>query len=921
MKKQYFMAAMAGLMVQSAQVSPAMAARPEGNMSVNSSAMASVKGTVTNEKGEPLPGVNVQYGAMNVQTDVNGKFDITVPVDGKITFTYIGYYPATVNATDGNLDIKLRENSQTLGEVVVTTQKKSQSSIDVPMAVSAMSGSTMDKLNLHQLDDVANFTPGVQIQLQSPNNPGYVIRGVTSDDGESYSQPRVSVFMDGVSMSRSRASAVELYDLERVEVAKGPQGTLFGRGAEIGGISIIRNKPVNYLTGELSLNYGAYNQRQATGFINTPLSDKVANRFAFDYDARDGFIKNLAGGRLNGKNALAFRNSTRWWAGDNTTVDLILDYQRDDYPGTSFKSNKSAYYSNTAPNAPANLEDGKALGIKRNVGGAELMIRHNINSRWAMTSITGFRAFDSDEHFDADGTYLPLLKMREKESGTQLSQELRFNYDDHNRFSGFLGASYFYEHSKQDVSGHANLQYLYPIYIKNNLKQQLQGGLAGINIGSILGQFGVPEQMQEALAKQISQAIDKTLDQILSSTETKDANGNAIATKTPDYYNGLKMAVAQLGQQVGLPIKIDLDQLLALLGDKGTVLKQTLVGLSNRDLSSDYQEQGTNYATNQAAEMFADGTFKITKGLNFTLGVRGTYEHQKSEYSSTTVPSPFGAILYHPTENGAKVSATDDAWSWVGRAALNYMIGRNNIYVSASRGRRPGYVYFNQSPDDKITLRPEIIWSYEFGVKGAVLENSLHYDFCAYYYDWYHFQTSRFDQVASKYVAEDAGRAHSLGIEAGLSYSPARWMNIFGNYAYNDGKFNDTDENGMAQELAGHRFRLTPKHSFAVGLDMNFPVSQTGNIYFRPTYTWKSKVYFDEDNNEAESQKAYGLLNFTAGYRWQPGKVYYEIGAFGKNVLDQKYIVDAGNSGKQIGFPTYVGGSRSVIGAMIKIGF
>lgn len=907
MKEKFFMAAMAGLLLQSAHANASIAARHDNNEPSSNVAMASVKGTVTNEKGEPLPGVNVQYGAMTVQTDINGKFDISVPASGKITFTYIGYYPTTVSANGETLDIRMKENSQNLGEVVVTTQKKLQSSIDVPISLSALAGSTMNKLNIHQLDDVANFTPGVQIQLQSPNNPGYVIRGVTSDDGESYSQPRVSVFMDGVSMSRSRSSAVELYDLERVEVAKGPQGTLFGRGAEIGGISIIRNKPVNYLTGELSLNYGAYNQRQATGFINTPLSDKVANRFAFDYDARDGFIKNMAGGRLNGKNALAFRNSTRWWAGDNTTVDLILDYQRDDYPGTSFKSGKSAYYEDPAPNSPANLEDGKALGIKRNVGGAELMIRHNINSRWALTSITGFRAFNSDEHFDADGTYLPLLKMREKESGTQLSQELRFNYDDHNRFSGFLGASYFYEDSKQDVSGRADLQYLYPLYIKKNLKATFENLIEQVK--PLLTQ-GLPEAMMPLVDQYIAQYMNKWFPE---NEADKDGNGNEITKTTPDIYGDLKTLMGMMQK--------DLDTVLGGMGEQGQTILATLKSISNKELQTAYTEQGTNYATNQAAELFADGTFKIAKGLNFTLGLRGTYEHQKSEYSSMTVPSPFGAILYHPTENGSKVSATNDAWSWVGRAVLNYMIGRNNIYISASRGRRPGYVYFNQSPDEKITLRPEIIWSYEFGVKGAVLDNALNYNFCAYYYDWYHFQTNRFDQAASKYVAEDAGRAHSLGIEAGLSYSPTRWMNIFGNYAYNDGKFNDTDENGMAQELAGHRFRLTPKHSFAVGLDMNFHVAKTGNIYFRPTYTWKSKIYFDEDNNESESQKAYGLLNFTAGYRWQPGKVYYEIGAFGKNVLDQKYIVDAGNSGKQIGFPTYVGGSRSVVGVMVRVGF
>ncbi len=801
----------------------------------------------------------------------------------------------------------MKDDSHTLGEVIVTTQKKSQSSLEVPVAVSAVTGSVMEKLNLHQLDDVAQFTPGVQIQMQSPNNPGYVIRGVTSDDGASYAQPRVSVFMDGVSTSRSRGSAVELFDLERLEVAKGPQGTLFGRGAEIGGISIIRHKPVNYLTGELSLNYGSYNQRQVTGFINTPIvKDKLANRFAFDYEARDGFVKNEAGGRLNGKNALAFRNSTRWWASDDTSLSLVLDYQHDNYPGTSFHSINPAY-GNADPNSPANLEAGKALGIKRNVGGAMLDIEHNINQKWAFTSITGFRAFDSDEHFDADGTYLPLLLCEEKEKGTQLSQEFRFNYDDHHRFSGFVGASYFYENSSQDVNAKANLQYLYPVYIQKSMKATLSSQMD--NVKGLLSQM-LPAAYQPMVEATLEQLMQKWF----PDAPAVDANGKpAQQTATPDIYGDLKTSLAQLG--------MDLDQVLLGMGESGKTIQATLQGISNQTLDANYTEQGKNYGTNQAAEIFADGTFKITKNLHFTLGLRGTYEHQETGYSSSTVPSLFGAVLYHPTDGGNKVTASSSYWSWVGRAALNYMIGRNNIYVSVSRGRRPGVLYFNNDPEDFETLNPEIIYSYEAGVKGSVLGGKLNYDFCTYYYDWYNYQTSVFNQTTSKYEYDDAGRAHSFGLEASLSYSPCRYLNIFGNWSLIDGKFNDTDDNGNPQAYAGNRFRLTPKNSFAVGLDLSVPTGKKGNVYFRPTYSWKSKVFFEESNEPEYTQDAYGLLNFTAGYRFQPGKVYYEIGAFGKNVLDEKYIVDAGNSGRQIGFPTYVGGSRSVVGVMMKVGF
>lgn len=909
MKKKVLAVTAVALLAQCAISLEAKAARmPEGEKTnVKAPNMSAVSGRVTNEQGEALPGVVVRCGNVNVQTDINGEFHLNVNEGDKLTFSYIGYYTTTKDVDNKDINVVMKEDSHALGEVIVTTQKKKQSSLEIPVAVSAVTGSVMEKLNLHQLDDVAQFTPGVQIQLQSPNNPGYVIRGVTSDDGEAYSQPRVSVFMDGVSTSRSRASAVELFDLERMEVAKGPQGTLFGRGAEIGGISIIRHKPVDNLSGELSMNYGSYNQRQVSGFINTPIiKGKLANRFAFDYDARDGFIKNEAGGRLNGKKALAFRNSTQWWANDDTSIRLVLDYQHDDYPGTSFHS-INPMYGNSDPNSTANLEAGKKLGIKRNVGGALLNIDHNINHRWSFNSITGFRAFNSKERFDADGTYLPLLLCQEKGKGTQFSQEFRFNYDDKNHFSGFVGASYFYENSSQDINAKANLQYLYPVFIQKSVKASLSSQID--NVKGLLAQM-----LPTAYQPMIDAALAKLMSKWFPKNPTVDANGKLIPqTATPDIYGDLKTALGAVG--------MDLDQVLAGMGDNGRTIQATLQGISAKPLDTAYTEQGKNYGTNQAVELYADGTLKLTKNLNFTLGVRGTYENQETGYSSSTVPSMFGAVLYHPTENGAKVMAKDSYWSWVGRAALNYMIGRNNIYASLSRGRRPGVLYFNNDPKDFETLKPEIIYSYEAGVKGSLLQGRLNYDLCAYYYDWYNYQTSVFNATTSKYEYDDAGRAHSLGIEASISYSPCHYLNLFGNWSYIEGKFNNKDDNGNKQRFAGNRFRLTPKNSFAVGFDLNVPTGKKASIYFRPTYSWKSKVFFEESNEPELTQGAFGLLNFTAGYRMQPGKVYYEIGAFGKNVLDEKYVVDAGNSGRQIGFPTYVGGTRSVVGVMFKIGF
>jgi outer membrane receptor protein involved in Fe transport len=173
-------------------------------------------------------------------------------------------------------------------------------------------------------------------------------------------------------------------------------------------------------------------------------------------------------------------------------------------------------------------------------------------------------------------------------------------------------------------------------------------------------------------------------------------------------------------------------------------------------------------------------------------------------------------------------------------------------------------------------------------------------------------------------MPDDAGKAHSFGLEADLKYAVLPYLNLFGTYAWIDGKFNDRDESGREQEYAGHRFRLTPDHSFSLGLDFNYALPQGRLFYLRPAYSWKSKVYFEDNNDERLTQEGYGLLNCTAGFRFKPSKnrkTYMEIGAYGKNILDEKYIIDAGNSGNAIGFPTFIAGNPAVFGGQIRIGF
>ena len=193
------------------------------------------------------------------------------------------------------------EQETTLERLVVTAQFREETPVEVPIAITAYGQGFLDQVGAGDLDALSSYVPGLLVQEQSVNNPGFVIRGITSDNGAANIEPRVSVFQNGVSISRSRGSYVPLYDVERIEVLKGPQGTLFGRSAQIGAVHVITQKPRYRVESFGRAEVGNFGQREFDGMVNAPLlGNELAMRVAATYRERDGFITNNTGGDLNG---------------------------------------------------------------------------------------------------------------------------------------------------------------------------------------------------------------------------------------------------------------------------------------------------------------------------------------------------------------------------------------------------------------------------------------------------------------------------------------------------------------------------------------------------------------------------------------------------------------------------------------------
>lgn len=753
-----------------------------------------------------------------------------------------------------------------LDEMVVTAQKRKERNLDVPINITAYDGQFLEEMGISDFATLSAYTPGLVVQEQSPNNPGFVIRGLTSDSGEANIEPRVSVYQDGVSISRSRGSVVELFDMERVEVLKGPQSTLFGRGALIGAINLVQNKAEDDTYFQGTVGAGSYNSLETTGVANAPIVDgKLYGRIAGTYKRREGYADNMlpagiAGPEdLNGKDTLALRASFRYDATADTSFDLVFNYQHDAPDPTGFKSGViPAYLGDTNPFTHASLNadprfEGGELKIDRDVWGATLLSDIGLTDTLSLTGTTAYREFDSLEVFDPDGSAFMLIQSAEGAKGKQVSQEIRLNYEQ-DRVKSFAGVNFFYEDGSQRVplaTDEAQLA----------LWLAASGNPAGAAIWALL------TPLQQA------------------------AVTNAFATGNPGDPNFQAIANVVGG----------------------------FVGLQRYHV-----EEYTNFSTTRSFDAFGDISVEVLPKLTLTGGLRWSYDDKtvgyqggwvNNESTLSLISGGTGTLLAGPT---AYQSASDTFSGLTWRLVGKYELGNDaNIYASYARGRRPEVItpVVHALPGTFlgfVTLKDETVDSYETGAKARFFGGKLELDGSLFYYEYDNYQVV--ETTALNPTVLNVGGATAYGTELQSIVKPTDWLRVFATYGYNHGRFDDD----ALPAYANNRFRLSPDHTFSLAAQMTQPLFG-GEAFLMPSYTWKSKVYFEEKNQPEYTQEAFGLFNLRAG--WSTPDKAFTVTVFGENLFDKEYLIDAGNSGDAIGSGTYIAGAPRIIGISTTVMF
>lgn len=758
--------------------------------------------------------------------------------------------------------------------VVIATPALLPAEANAPGSATVFTGAFLAERGVTTPAQLAPYTPGFFASDQSVVTPSYSVRGVTTDSVDPRSEERVAVYQDGVPISRTTGSTVALFDLDGVEVHKGPQPTRFLRSAQAGAVAVFSRPPAPTPSATLNLELGEHHTRAAQITVNSPLpGERFSLRVATLLRERDGIVQNLApgSGNLQGEDTLALRTSLRWQPRPGTTADLILQHQRDTPPGVAFQSMlvPAGGAAVVDPFGPAELNRGDALGIDRRIQSATLRIDHEIGDAWRITSTTAGRRFHSDEEYDADGSSFYLLELGNEQRDRQLSQEFRLIHDGGGRLTTTLGTGAFWQEGGQTT--------------RIRTDERRAWSLLSDDFSNSLLAAGVPPALVAAAVPALDPfATEATLPAALPP-------GFAV------FSNPL------------LPASL-----------------QALAPLAGRPLSSRQTEKTYQDAETGAAELFGETLFRPNKDWALGLGVRLTHEHITSGYE---VPDSgtgnLGFLVgggnndaYRPTNGRLQQSRTATGWS--GQASLKRRVGmKSEVFASTARGRRTPALSFDQRTLAPIYLGEESIWNREAGLLLRSPRGRSEAKLSFFRYDYTGFQTRSITGPGS-IVALDGGRAGGRGFEVSGTSRASESLTFFGSYGYTDATFAARDENGAAQLYAGNRFRLAALHSFAFGAAATL-TAPAGRFILSPTFHYKSASFFEDDNDLHGGrlrQGGYGVLNLSLTYR--PGFGHWNATLYADNLLDREYLVDAGNIGASFGLPTTVRGAPRIIGLRIE---
>lgn len=360
------------------------------------------------------------------------------------------------------------QDATNLDAIVVTAQSRQQELQDVPIALQVVDQQLLDDVAADNLGDIDAFVPGLVVDAAQPTQPSFRLRGVETSDFGIGTDPAVGVFVDGVYGGRGGGVLLPFVDVERIEVLKGPQGTLFGRNTAAGAISLVTRRPQDELEARLRLRLGNYGKQYADAMWNLPTGDNSALRFNALFNHSDGWFQDGATGKdLGGENVWATRAAWQVGLGENTTALISWDHESLDQNGRVTTGIVPLPAYPQRPPVPVDPDDyldprdiptySDATNAEwRTFDGVTLIVDHALT--WGhLTSTTSWRQYDALNQTEEDGTNRADLYIDSvnTESNETFYQEFKFA-GSNARLDWVAGASFFKEDADQTSEVNTN---------------------------------------------------------------------------------------------------------------------------------------------------------------------------------------------------------------------------------------------------------------------------------------------------------------------------------------------------------------------------------------------------------------------------------------------------------------------------------
>lgn len=705
-----------------------------------------------------------------------------------------------------------------LSDIVVTAQRRSTNLQQTPISITALTSEGLRERSANDVSGVTDSTPNVQLVTSSQASGGsnfaqLFIRGVGQTDFYITKDPAVGLYVDGVYLARAPGALLQLLDVERVEVLRGPQGTLFGKNTAGGALSIITKRPEGEFSGVAELQAGGYGRRNVAGSFEVPLvQDRLFLRATGLSQHQDGYYERLQTGPIDGRTAdgnsigaHSGRVTLRWTPLNNVDVTLSAD-------GTLQRQTATDYQAINIVNDPPNIQlFNRAVLMPR----GQLYDRSYVAPRpWTTYSTTP--SYNNTDVWGSSGTIswdLGPLQLKSISAYRSLRAAARTDAD---------GTPF-------DIVASDGV-----VIKQHQISQELQltGNAFDRHLAWVVGLWYFQENAED---RQSSRQLVGLFEALEAAPERSIAGPRVMGDVCP--------------------------------GDGSEPMCLGGAGNPNNvafDLSRNFVRtlRGRSYAA------FGQGTLKVTDALSFTAGVRISREEKAFTFEETRPlqdnQSRFGVLKVSPSWNvftpklGAEYRFTD--------ALMAYASYAWGFKAGGITGRPTAAELFK-------AFDPERLITYEIGAKSEWFDHKLRLNVAGFFSQYRDIQITRnTTDMQGMFVRleQNAGSGNIKGFEAEATFAPVRALNISAAVGYTDFKFTsllpqEGPPGGMSITLDS-QLPYTPKLTAAFAASYRIDLGSAGLITPRVDLDYSSGYFVDIPNTQAIAQGRYALINARLAY-------------------------------------------------------